>query len=52
MWMYCERERTDTVKEGGLIFDEMNIQAGVQLEPHGDGLKMFGYVDFGRASFE
>ena len=46
-WMYCECERTDTVKEGGLIFDEMNIQAGVQLEPHGDGLKMFGYVDFG-----
>ena len=31
----------------GVIFDEMNIQPGIQLEPQGEGLKMFGYVDFG-----
>ena len=47
-WMYEECDRTGTEKEGGLIFDEMNIQPGVQLEPQGEGLRMFGYVDFGR----
>ena len=26
----------------------MNIQPGVQLEPHHDGLRMFGYVDYGK----
>ena len=46
-WMSQECDRTATKKEGGIIFDEMTIQPGIQLEPHQDGLKMFGYVDFG-----
>ena len=46
-WMSQECDRTATKKEGGIIFDEMSIQPGIQLEPHQDGLKMFGYVDFG-----
>ena len=29
------------------MFDEMTIQWGLQLQPHNDGLDMFGYVDFG-----
>ena len=47
-WMSQEIERTGTPKEGGIIFDEMNIQPGVQLEPHHNGLRMFGYVDYGK----
>ena len=46
-WLYTECERTGTPKQGGLIFDEMNIQPNVQFEPHGEGLRMFGGVDFG-----
>ena len=29
-WMHNECERTGTEKEGGLIFDEMQMQPGVQ----------------------
>lgn len=47
-WMWKECERTQTPKQGGLIFDEMHIQPGIQMERHGDGLKMFGYVDYGQ----
>ena len=46
-WMSQECDRTATKKEGGIIFDEMTIQPGIQLEPRQDRLKMFGYVDFG-----
>ena len=46
-WMHTECERTETPKAGGIIFDEMHIQPGLELEPSGDGLKMFGYVDHG-----
>ena len=47
IWLYRERERTETPKEGGLIFDEMTIQPNIQFQPHGEGLRMFGGVDFG-----
>ena len=46
-WLYEECERTGTPKEGGVLFDEMHIQPGVQVERYGEGLKLFGYVDFG-----
>ena len=46
-WMSKECERTGTAKEGGIIFDEMAIQAGVQFQPCGEGLKMYGYVECG-----
>ena len=46
-WMSQECDRTAAEKEGKIIFDEMTIQPGIQLEPHQDGLKMFGYVDCG-----
>ena len=46
-WMYTEMERTDSPKTGGLIFDEMTIQSGVQLQPEGEGLSMTGFVDLG-----
>ena len=49
-WMHKECERTGTEKDGGLIFDEMHLQPGVPLDPSGDGLKMFGFVDFGAYS--
>ena len=29
---------------GGIIFDKMAIQPGLQLQPQGSGLQMFGYV--------
>ena len=45
--MHKECERTGTEKDGGLIFDEMHLQPGVHLDPSGDGLKMFGFVDLG-----
>ena len=46
-WLSKECERTGTPKQGGILFDEMHVQPGVQLERYGEGLKMFGYVDFG-----
>ena len=46
-WMYEEFNRTDSPKVGGVVFDEMTIQSGLQLQPHSSGLDMFGYVDFG-----
>ena len=46
-WMYEEECGRTGTEKGGLLFDEMNIQFGVQLEPQGEGLKLFGYVDFG-----
>ena len=46
-WMYEEVNRTQTPKVGGVVFDEMTIQSGLQLQPHNAGLDMFGYVDFG-----
>ena len=46
-WMSKECERTGTAKEGGIIFYEMVIQAGVQFQPCGEGLKMYGYVECG-----
>ena len=30
--------------EGGIIFDEMAIQTGLQLQPNGEGLDFFGFV--------
>ena len=35
---------------GGIVFDEMSIQPGIQLQPLGSGLDMFGYVDFGEGN--
>ena len=46
-WLSKECGRKGTKKEGGIIFDEMHLQPGVHMEPSGDGLKMFGFVDFG-----
>ena len=46
-WLHQECERTGTEKQGGILFDEMTVQPGVQLDRSGDGLKLFGYVDFG-----
>ena len=46
-WMTKECERTGSPKEGGIIFDEMAIQPGVQMNPMGKGLESFGFVDFG-----
>ena len=46
-WMYKELDRSESPKIGGLIFDEMTIQSGVQLQPEGEGLAMTGFVDFG-----
>ena len=46
-WMCKGAERTESPKIGGLIFDEMSIQSGLQLQPHGEGLSMLGFVDFG-----
>ena len=46
-WMHQECERTQAPKQGGIIFDEMSIQSGIQLEPQGEGLRMTGYVDYG-----
>ena len=34
-------------KGRGVIFDEMAIQPGVQMNPRGKGLESFGFVDFG-----
>ena len=45
--MCKEAERTESPKIGGLIFDEMSIQSGLQLQPHGEGLSMSGFVDLG-----
>ena len=47
IWLYKETERTETPKEGGFIFDEMTIQPNIKFQPHGEGLRMFGGVDFG-----
>ena len=49
-WMYHECKRTKTPPIGGVIFDEMAIQPGIQLQPKGTGLEMFGYVDFGEGT--
>ena len=46
-WAMKECDRTNTVKRGGIIFDEMTIQTNIQFEPQGEGLRMFGGVDFG-----
>ena len=46
-WMSKEADRTGSPKVGGVLFDEMTIQSGVQLEPHGEGLSFTGFVDFG-----
>ena len=46
-WLHQECERTGTEKQGGILFDEMTVQPGVQLDRSGDGLKLFGYVDIG-----
>ena len=47
-WMHNECKRTNTDKHGGVIFDEMHIQSGIQFEPKGaEGLRMMGYVDYG-----
>ena len=43
--MYKEFDRTEYPKIGGLIFDEMTIQSGVQLQPEGEGLAMTSFVD-------
>ena len=49
-WMWKEAERTESPKIGGFIFDEMSIQSGLQLQPHGEGLSMSGFVDFGETN--
>ena len=46
-WMYHECDRTNTPKIGGVVFDEMAIQSGIQLQPKGAGLEVIGVVDFG-----
>ena len=45
-WMATSCEKSDTPKVGGIIFDEMAIQPGLQPRPQGSGLEMFGNVDF------
>ena len=35
---------------GGVVFDEMTIQPGIQLQPVCSGLEMFGCADFGEWS--
>ena len=49
-WMLKECERHGGNKQGGIIFDEMTIQSGLQLQPNGEGLDFFGLVDEDSAS--
>ena len=49
--MQVECQPTGKEKVGGIIFDEMTIQPGIQLQPWRAGpLEMFGYGDFGEGS--
>ena len=49
-WMAKEFERSEESKEGGVVFDEMHIHSGLEMDRDGDGLKMFGYVDYGEGN--
>ena len=49
-WMAKEFERSEESKEGGGVFDEMHIHSGLEMDRDGDGLKMFGYVDYGEGN--
>ena len=40
-------ERTEPKKDGGLIFEEMDVQSEVQSVPKDDGLIIFGYMHCG-----
>ena len=40
-------ERSESPKIGGLILDEMYIHSGLLLQPHGEGLSMSVFMDFG-----
>ena len=45
--MYEECKRTNSPSAGGIIFDEIHLQPGIQLQKEGEGLKLFGYANQG-----
>ena len=46
-WMYVECKRTNSPLAGGIIFYEIHLQPGIQLQKEGEGLKLFGYANQG-----
>lgn len=50
-WMHIEANRQNMPEDGrygGIIFDEMSIQADIEIDKKGDIVELTGFTDFGK----